>query len=34
MNIFVGNLTRTATAQDLHQLFEPYGCDTFPYVEM
>ena len=25
MNIFVGNLMRTATAQDLRRLFEPYG---------
>jgi cold-inducible RNA-binding protein len=25
MNIFVGNLAHTATAQDLRQLFEPYG---------
>jgi RNA recognition motif-containing protein len=25
MNIFVGNLARTATAQDLRQLFELYG---------
>jgi RNA recognition motif-containing protein len=25
MNIFVGNLARTVTAQDLRQLFEPYG---------
>jgi RNA recognition motif-containing protein len=25
MNIFVGNLTLTATAQDLRRLFEPYG---------
>jgi RNA recognition motif-containing protein len=25
MNIFVGNLAYTVTAQDLRQLFEPYG---------
>ena len=25
MNIFIGNLARTTTAQDLRQLFEPYG---------
>jgi RNA recognition motif-containing protein len=25
MNIFVGNLACTVTAQDLRQLFEPYG---------
>ena len=33
MNIFVGNLARTATHQDLRQLFEPYGAvDTIEMI--
>ena len=33
MNIFVGNLARTATAQALRQLFEPYGTvDTIKVI--
>ena len=33
MNIFVGNLVCTATAQDLRQLFEPYGTvDTIEVI--
>ena len=33
MNIFIGNLTRTTTAQDLRQLLEPYGTvDTIEVI--
>ena len=33
MNIFIGNLGRTVTDQDLRQLFEPYGAvDTIEVI--